>query len=82
MFILYLLLEEMTHFNKLVSATKGLDQKCLLCKSVNQKIKKVKVWAACPFSSLSSQPRNQTRVSCTAGRLFANWVLRKVQIRR
>ena len=27
-------------------------------------------WVAFPFSSRSSQPRNQTRVSCTAGGLF------------
>ena len=29
-------------------------------------------WVAYPFSSGSSQPRNQTRVSCTAGRSFTN----------
>ena len=29
-------------------------------------------WIAFPFSSGSSQPRNQTRVSCTAGGFFAN----------
>ena len=27
--------------------------------------------------SRSSQPRNQTRVSCTAGRFFINWTMRK-----
>ena len=27
-------------------------------------------WVAIPFSRASSQPRDQTRVSCTAGRLF------------
>ena len=30
-------------------------------------------WVAYPFSSGSSQPRNQTRVSCVAGRVFANY---------
>ena len=34
-------------------------------------------WVAYPFSSGSSWPRNQTRASCTAGRLFTNWALRK-----
>ena len=34
-------------------------------------------WVAYPFSGGSSQPRNWTRVSCTAGRLFANWAMRK-----
>ena len=29
-------------------------------------------WVAYPFSSGSSQPRNRTRVSCTAGRFFTN----------
>ena len=32
---------------------------------------------AYPFSSGSSQPRNQTRVSCTAGRCFTNWAIRE-----
>ena len=30
-------------------------------------------WVAYPFSSGSSWPRNQTRVSCIAGRFFTNW---------
>ena len=29
-------------------------------------------WAAYPFSNGSSQPRNQTRVSCIAGGFFRN----------
>ena len=29
-------------------------------------------WAAFPFSRGSSQPRNQTRVSCIAGRFFTS----------
>ena len=29
-------------------------------------------WGAYPFSSGSSQPRNQTGVSCIAGRFFTN----------
>ena len=29
-------------------------------------------WVAFPFSRRSSQPRNQTQVSCTAGRLFTS----------
>ena len=29
-------------------------------------------WVAFPFSRGSSQPRNQTWVSCTAGRFFTN----------
>ena len=30
-------------------------------------------WVAYPFSSVSSQPRNWTRVSCIAGGFFTNW---------
>ena len=30
-------------------------------------------WVACPFSTESSQPRNQTRIACNAGRFFPNW---------
>ena len=30
-------------------------------------------WVACPFSSRSSQPRNQTGVSCIEGWFFTNW---------
>ena len=30
-------------------------------------------WAAMPFSRGSSQPRNRTHVSCTAGRFFIIW---------
>ena len=32
-------------------------------------------WVAYPFSRGSSRPRNRTRVSCTAGRFFTNWVI-------
>ena len=34
-------------------------------------------WVACPFSRGSSWPRNQTRVSCIAGRFFTNWAIRE-----
>ena len=34
-------------------------------------------WVAYPFSSESSWRRNQTRVSCTAGRFFTNWAIRE-----
>ena len=36
-------------------------------------------WAAYPFSSRSSQPRNRTRVSYTAGGLFTSWATREAQ---
>ena len=34
-------------------------------------------WVAISFSRGSSQPRDQTRVSCAAGRLFAVWATRE-----
>ena len=37
-------------------------------------------WVAYTFSSRSSRPRNQTRVSCIAGGFFTNWAIREAQI--
>ena len=37
-------------------------------------------WVAYPFSSNSSQPRTQTRVSCIAGGFFTNWAIREAQL--
>ena len=34
-------------------------------------------WVAYPFSSRSSQSRNQTRVSCIAGGFFTSWAIRE-----
>ena len=34
-------------------------------------------WVAYPFSRASSQLRNQTGVSCIAGRFFTNWATRE-----
>ena len=34
-------------------------------------------WVAYPFSRGSSRSRNWTRISCTAGGLFANWAIRE-----
>ena len=34
-------------------------------------------WVAYPFARVSSQPRNQTGVSCTACRFFTNWTIRE-----
>ena len=35
-------------------------------------------WVVVPFSRESSQPRDQTQVSCFAGRFYTIWVTRKV----
>ena len=34
-------------------------------------------WVAYPFSSGSSWPRNQIRVSCIAGEFFTNWAMKE-----
>ena len=34
-------------------------------------------WVAYPFSRRPSRPRNQTGVSCIAGRFFTNWAIRE-----
>ena len=36
-------------------------------------------WVAYPFPRGSSQPRNQTGVSCIAGEFFTSWATRKTQ---
>ena len=36
-------------------------------------------WVVIPFSRGSSRPRNQTDVSCIAGRSFTNWATREAQ---
>ena len=36
-------------------------------------------WVAYPFSRVSSQPRNWTRVSCIAGGFFTNWAMLGMQ---
>ena len=36
-------------------------------------------WVAFPCSMGSSQPRNQTRVSCITGGFFANWAVREAR---
>ena len=38
-------------------------------------------WIAYPFSSRSSWLRNQTRVSCIAGRFFTSWAIREAHLK-
>ena len=37
-------------------------------------------WVAFPFSKGSSQPRNQTGISCIAGRFLTNWAIREATL--
>ena len=52
----------------------------ILCQLSHKRSPRILEWVAYPFSSGSSQPRNQTRVSVIAGGLFTNWDIREVQI--
>ena len=45
----------------------------------HQESPRILEWVAYPFSSRSSQPRNQTRVSCIAGKFFTSWATREAQ---
>ena len=38
---------------------------------------RIQEWVVYPFSSRSSQPRNQNRVSCIAGGFFTSWATRE-----
>ena len=64
-----------------------IAQLCLtLCNPVDYAVHgilqaRILEWVAYPFSSGSSQPRNQTRVSWTAGRFFTSWATMEARIK-
>ena len=58
--------------------TQGSNPGLLQCRRILYQLShkgspRILEWMAYPFSSGSSQPRNQTGVSCIAGRFFTNW---------
>ena len=62
--------------------TQGLNPGLLHCRLIlyqlsHQGSPRVLEWIAYPFSSGSFWPRNQTKVSCTAGRFFTSWAIRE-----
>ena len=58
----------------------GLPQcRWILCQLSHKGSPRILEWVAYPFPSRSSQPRNQTGVSCIAGRFFTNWAIREAQ---
>ena len=64
--------------------TEGSNPGLSHCRQILQQLRhkrnpKILEWVACPFSSGSSQPKNQTRVSCIAGGFFATWAIREAQ---
>ena len=61
--------------------TQGLNPGILHCRQILYQLShkgspRILEWVAYPFFRGSSQPRNQTRVSCIAGRFFTNWAMR------
>ena len=57
--------------------TQGLNPGIPHCRQILYQLRlqgspRILEWVAFPFSSRSSQPRNQTVVSCIAGRFFTN----------
>ena len=66
--------------------TQGLNPGLPLCRRIlchqnHQGSPRILEWVAYPFSRGSSQPWNQTRVSCIAGRFFTSWDTRKAHNR-
>ena len=62
--------------------TQGSNPGLLLCRRIlyhlsHQGSPKILEWGVYPFSSRSSQPRNQTGVFCIAGRFFTSWASRE-----
>ena len=65
--------------------TQGLNSGLPYCKWILYQLShkgspRILEWVAYPFSSGSSQPRNQTRVSCLADGFFTNWAIREAPI--
>ena len=64
--------------------TQGSNPGPLYCRQILYQLShkgspRILKWVAYPFSSRSSWPRNQTRVSCIAGGFFTNWAMREAQ---
>ena len=58
--------------------TQGLNSGLPHCRRIlyqlsHQGNPRILEWVACPFSTRSSWPRNQTRVPCIAGEFFTSW---------
>ena len=65
-----------------ISPMQGSNLRLLHCRRIlyqlsHKRSSRILEWAAYPFSSESSRPRNQTGLSCIVGRFFTNWATRK-----
>ena len=54
----------------------------ILCCLSHQESPRMLEWVAYHFSRGSSWPRNQTGISCIAGRFFTSWATREAQLNR
>ena len=62
--------------------TQGSNPGLLHCRQILYQLShkgssRILEWVAYPFSSRSSWPRNQTRISCISGGFFTNWAMRE-----
>ena len=69
------------------SPPRGWTQVCLHCRWILYQVShkgspRILQWVAYPFSTGSTWPRNQTGVTCIAGRFFTNWVIREAPINK
>ena len=68
-----------------ISPTQGSNPGFPQCRQIlyhlsHQGSSRVLKWVAYPLSSRSSWTRNQTRVSCIAGKLFTSWATRATRV--
>ena len=69
-------------FHRGIFPTQGLNPGLLHCRRIfyllsHKGSPRILEWVAYPFSSRSSQPRNQPGVSCIADGFFTNWAMRE-----
>ena len=73
------------HLEKGMFPTQGSNPGLPHCKQILYQLShkgspRILEWVAYPFCRGSSWSRNQTRVSCIAGRFFINWAMREAQL--
>ena len=70
-------------FSRGIFLTQGSDPCLPHCRSILYQLShkgspRIVKWVPYPFSRGSSHPRNQTGLSCVAGRSFTNWAIREL----
>ena len=67
-----------------IFSTQGLNPGLLHCRQILYQLihkgsPRILEWVAYSFSSRSFPPRNQTRISCIAGRFFTKWAIMEAE---